>query len=138
MTAEELGLEGQHEQSLQLQFAGHIQQPVDDRVPDPVSLDRGVDRHSANLAEVRPQHVQGPAPYDLLIDFGDPEFLDRFVECHEVLLQQDPSRVGVHQALDLGHVGSAGPTNQNLAAAGVNRRSPGRVVGHVRHTIGRY
>jgi len=55
--AEELRLEGQHEQPLQLQLARVLQQPVDDRVADAVAGQRRVDRDGADLAEVGPQHV---------------------------------------------------------------------------------
>ena len=59
--AEELGLESQHEHPLQLQLAGHLEQPVDDRMADAVARDLRIDRDGADLAEIGPQHVQRAA-----------------------------------------------------------------------------
>ena len=95
--AEEIGFEGQHEQPLQMQVAGHLEESVDDRVADAAPLDRRVHRHGAHLAQVRPQHVQCAATDDLAVQFGNPGLLDRFVERDEVLLQQDPARIGVDE-----------------------------------------
>ena len=106
--AEELGLEGEHEDPPQVQLAGHIQQPVDDHVPDALALHLRVHRDGAHLAEVRPQDVQRAAPDELAVPLGDPELLDPLVERDQVLLQQDPARVDVDERLDRGHIRGAG------------------------------
>ena len=106
--AEEPGLEGQHEEPLQLQVPGDLEEPIDDRVPDAAAGHRGIDRDGTDFAEVGPQHVQRPATDHFALDFGvlgHPEFLHRFVERHEVLFQQDSSRVGVDEVFDRGYIG---------------------------------
>src|SRR3954451_1831350 len=86
---EELDLEGEHEDPLQVQFPGHVQQAVHDRVPHALTPDLRVYRDGADLAEVRPQHVQRAAADQLTVGLGDPELLDRLVERHQIFLQQD-------------------------------------------------
>jgi hypothetical protein len=54
VVAEEICLEGQHEQSLELQLAGDLQQPVDDRVPDAPAPDLRVHRDGTHLAKIGP------------------------------------------------------------------------------------
>ena len=92
-----------------MQFPGHVQQPVDDRVPDALTPDLRVHRHRAHFAEVGPQHVQCAAADQFAVEFGDPELLDRLVQRHQVLLQQDLAGVDVDERLDRGHIGRAGP-----------------------------
>ncbi|CFS18424.1 Uncharacterised protein [Mycobacterium tuberculosis] len=38
---------------------------------------------------------------------GHPEFLNRFIECHEILFQQDLSGIGVDELFDRGHIGGS-------------------------------
>ena len=103
--AEELGLEGQHEQPLQLQLASDFEQSVDDRVADAVAGRRRVDRDGADLAEIRPQHVQRAATDHSAGEFGHPELLDGLVQRHQVLFQQDLSRIRVDEVFDRGDIG---------------------------------
>ena len=121
MSGEELGLEGQHEQSLQFQVAGDREQPVDDGVADAVTLDRRCHRHGPHLAEIGPQHMQRPAAHHLVVDLGHPELLHRLVEGDEVLLQQDLPGVGVDQALDLGYIRGSGAADGHVAVPALRR-----------------
>lgn len=109
MLAEEFDFEREHEYSLQPQLLGDVEQAVHDRVPDPMPADGGVYADGAYFTEVRPQHVQGPAPDELAVHFGDPELLDRFVERHKIFFQQNPPGVDVDERLDSGNVRGSGP-----------------------------
>jgi hypothetical protein len=63
----------------------------------------------ADLAQIRPEHVQRAAADHPVLQGGDPEVLDVLVQRHDVLGQQlAVVGVGVDQALDGGHVGGAG------------------------------
>lgn len=69
-----------------------------------------VDSDGADFAEIRPQHVQRTATDDFAIEvrvLGHPEFLNRFIECHEILFQQDLSGIGVDELFDRGHIGGS-------------------------------
>jgi hypothetical protein len=71
---------------------------------DAVARRGGVDRDSSDLAEIGPEHVQGAATDHFSVEFGHPEFLDSLIQRHQVLFQQDLSRVGVDELLDRGDV----------------------------------
>src|SRR5271156_5659486 len=117
---EEFGLEGQHEQPLQLQVTGDPEKLVDDGVPDAASRHRQVDGDGAHLAEIGPQHMQCAATdHDALV-LGHPELLDGFIQRHQVLFQQDLARVGVDEVLDHRDVGGSrapdrGPLGRRIA-----------------------
>ena len=115
--AEEFGLEGEHEHALKLKFAGHLEQSVDDRVPETLSLHLGMHGDRSHLTEVRPHHMQSAAADQLTLELGDPELLDRFVERHQVLLQQDFAGVVVDQGLDGRHIRRSGPPDQKFVVA---------------------
>ena len=117
---EELGLEGQHEQPLQLEIAGHLDEPLHDGVADAAALDHRIHRDGAHLAQIRPEHVQCAAPDDLAVQFGHPCLLDRLVERDEVFLQQDLAGVGVDEALDRGHVRGPGASYRRLLGTRVH------------------
>ena len=104
MPGEEPDLEGQDEQPLKLEFSSDLEKLPDDGVPDTAAFHRGVHRDRADFAEVRPQHMQSAAANHAIVHLGDPELLDRFIQCDEVLLQQDLSGVGVNQPFDLWYV----------------------------------
>jgi len=102
--AEELGLECQHEYPLQLQLASDVEEPCDDRMADAVASRRGVDRDGTDLAEIRPKHMQRTATDHFAGKFGHPKFLNGLIQRHQILLQQDLSRIGVNQLFDRGDV----------------------------------
>ena len=108
-------LEGEHEDALQAKLTRDVEQPVHDQMADAAPPDLRMHRHRADLAEVRPQHVQGAAAEQFAVDLGDPELLDRLVERHEVLLQQNAAGVDVDEFLDGGHVGGPGAPHHEPA-----------------------
>ena len=84
--------------------------------PTPCPLHLRVHRDRAHLTEVGPQHVQRAAADQFAVEFGDPELLDRLIERHQVLLQQDLAGVDVDERLDRGHIGGAGtPDDKPMA-----------------------
>ena len=112
MPSEECGLKGQHEHSGQLEFPRNRHKLTHQQVPDPAAGEARVDRDGTYLAQIGPENVQRTATHDDVVEFGDPELLDRFVQRDEVLLEQDSARVEVDELLDAGHVGRAGASNE--------------------------
>ena len=66
--------------------------------------------------------MQSAAADHLAVELRDPEFLDRFVERHQVLLQQNLARVAVDQALDGRNVGRSGPPDHEPVIGSVAQR----------------
>jgi len=84
------------------------QQRLDQHVPDALAGQGGVDGDRADLGQVLPEHVQRAAADHLAVPLDDPELLDILVQGDQVLGQQHPPGVLVHQRLDPQHITGAG------------------------------
>jgi len=115
--AEEVLLEGQHEQPREAQLTRVLDQPRDDGVPHPAAQHARVHRHGADLAEIGPQHVQRPAADDLTVDLGHEELLHGLVQGDDLLRQQYAARVPVDERLDHRHVSGSRPPHAHLGHA---------------------
>src|SRR5690242_9647910 len=81
-------------------------------MPDARAAHLRMHRDRAHLTEIGPQHVQGAAPDQFTVEIDDPELLDRLIQRHQVLFQKDLAGVDVHQVLDPGDIGGAGPAHR--------------------------
>ncbi|SKY49150.1 Uncharacterised protein [Mycobacteroides abscessus subsp. abscessus] len=108
MFGEEVDLEGQHEDPLEFQLAGHLEQAADERVSDAGTFEPWMYGDGAHLSEIRPQHMQSSTADDLPIEIGHPEFLDGLVQRHKVFLQQNAPGIDIDKCLDGGDVGGTG------------------------------
>src|SRR3954451_15139098 len=120
--AEEAGVEGQREQPGEPQFTRRGDQRLEDRPSDAVLNVVGVHGEGADLAEIGPEHVQGPAPHDPAVHLGDLEVLDVLVQGDQFLGQYLASGacVDVDDRLDRRDIGRAGATDEGLHAGNLS------------------
>ena len=110
MAAEEVGLEGEAEQSPQAELPRLLLEPLVDRVADTGAAPPLLHGEGAHFTEVLPQHVQSAAADDVaaVVVDGDGELLHRLEEHDELLAEQDALlHERLDECVDAAHVGRA-------------------------------
>src|SRR5690606_36686912 len=124
--AEEVGLEGEAEQSAEPEVGSVALELLEQCMPDALAQPGLGDRDRADLAEVLPDHVQCPAADELAVGrLGHPELLAVFEQRHALLAQQDASLdVGVDDLEHSADVGRARVAHPEGAGHPISLRRP--------------